>query len=1086
MRVFFLLLCLASHVFAQRGLSPEMLRDEPKARLEWFYSQRRVENGLPAASLRFSAWQQVEALKKTRARSAGEGQWVNIGPRPTFTTSTNGGAPMTSGRIAALAMDPRDPKVIYAGAATGGVWKTTDGGENWVPLTDDQPSLATGAIALDPVNPDIVYVGTGEANFSGDSYYGVGLLKSTDGGKTWRHIPGPFAGPFALNFSGRGARIGAIAVHPRDTKIVIAAMSLAGAVLPVTGLYRSTDAGETWTQVLSGVPGTDIVIDPSNPNTMYAGAGRSGEATAGVYKSTDAGVTWTRLTGGLPVGAETGRVALALAPSAPSVIYAGIAASNGSALRGLYRTTDAGGTWLALPAPAYCSPQCIYNNSLTVHPRNPNVIVAGGVSIFRSLNGGGAWQNIDAGADGRWTHVDHHAGVFSPDGSIYYDGNDGGIHSTSGMAAAARPNWNNHNRTLAITQFYPGFAMHPDNPNIMVSGTQDNGAQSYDGKQWREIVGCDGGWGAIDPLWSETFFTSCQGISPLKFTPQGNFRDLLPAQHGIVTSDRSAFIAPYVMDPTKPERLYFGTNRVYQTSDGAGVWTAISKDLTNNVSTLSVVSVSPADPRVVWAGSNNGQVHVTANALEAGAVEWTLRREDLPVRAVTQIKPDPSDPRRAVLTFSGFSGAAGTVAGHVFETVDLGEHWRDITSNLPNMPVNDVEIDPDLADTLYVANDIGVFVSRDNGAHWEPLGSGLPNTVHFGLKLHRASRILRTATHGRGMWDLALPLVSGSTGGPRISSVTPRSARKLTAVTVSVKGERFQGDSVIRWNGSSVATRFVSPNELQADLSAAEVGDAGRGSVAVFTPAAGGGASNLVALTVGDGPVLSGFANAATPGDRGKPVAGGLVTLFGENLTPMLVQAQTPPLPYTLGGVTVEVNGSPVPVVSVSPNAVTFRLSQAYTSYRGAQVRTTYLERNSDAVEVPFAVEAPGLFSVDGSGAGQGSIRSVDDGVLLAASGRPARRGEIVEILGTGFGDTTLGVAEASASPSATLAITAIPVVTIGGVEAQVLSSHLAPGLVGIHAAVARVPQGAPSGEAVPVRLVMNSVESNVVTMAIE
>ncbi|MBL8221358.1 MAG: hypothetical protein JNL62_19145 [Bryobacterales bacterium] len=1083
---------VACSLAAQPVLPPEATRDEPMGRMEWFYGQRRPVNGVPAAAMRYNAWQQLETQKKVRARSAGEGQWINIGPMPTITTSQSGGTPMTSGRVSALVMDPRNPRVLYAGAATGGVWKTTDGGDNWTPLTDDQPSLAIGCITLDPVNPDIVYAGTGEANFSADSYYGAGLLKSTDAGKTWRNIPGPFAGPFGATFSTRGARIAAIAVHPRDTRILVAAVNLSSAVNNAAGLYRSTDAGETWTQVLNALPATDVVIDRVNPNNLYAGLGRFGEPTAGVYKSTDAGLTWTRLAAGLPPAAETGRIALAIAPSAPNVLYAGIhdpRAQANSGLRGLYRTTDSGATWTALPAPNYCGPQCWYNNVLTVHPTNPNVIVAGGVQIFRSLNGGAAWQNIAVGPNGRWTHVDHHAGVFSPDGSIFYDGNDGGVHSARGMSGAIPPNWDNHNRTLSITQFYPGFAMHPDTPDIMVAGTQDNGAQSYNTGVWRELVSCDGGWGAIDPLWTETVYTSCQNFFPVKFIPQGSFRSFLSVTHGMIRTDRVAFIPPYVMDPGNPQRLYFGSSRVYQSSDGAGVWSAISNDLTNNTGTLSTISVSPADGRIVWAGANNGQVHVTANAHETASVQWAARREGLPVRGVTQIKPDPANPQRAIVTFSGFTGAPNTVSGHVFETLDLGETWRDITADLPNMPVNDVEIDPDLPETLYAATDIGVFVSRDNGGHWEPLGSGLPNTVYFAVKLHRKARILRAATHGRGMWDLAVPLASAQGQGPRISSLSPAAARKGQPVTLAVKGDGFRGDSAIRWNGAPISTQFISPQELRADLTGAEIGETGRNSVAVFTPAAGAGVSNQVAFVVGDAPAIAanGYSNAAVPAEKGKPVAArGLVTLHGENFTPVAVDAQTPPLPYTLGGVTVEVNGIPMPLVSVSPNQVTFQLSPLWAQFRDGLVRVTYLDRTSEAVPVRFASEAPGLFSVNNSGSGQGIIRSTEDGVLASASGRAAKKGDVIEILGTGFGPVSIGVGEGAPAPAATLAITALPLVTIGGVDSPVLSSHLVPAMVGIYAAVVVVPDTAPSGNAVPVRLSIGGVVSNLVTMAVE
>ena len=269
------------------------------------------------------------------------------------------------------------------------MWKTTDGGANWTPLTDDQPSLATGSIALAPSSPDIVYVGTGEQNNSGDSYYGAGILKSTDGGSTWTQLANPFVGPFSTSrVNGGGARIGAIAVHPSNPNVVLAAIDKTPA--STAGIYRSADGGATWTQVLPGAVGTDVVFNPADGSIVYAALGSAGGSTLnGVYKSVDTGATWTPAAGAAPAAlpaTNVGRISLAMAPSSPDTIFAGIQNSASSALLGLYKTTDGGQSWNRLiTAPDYCNPQCSYNNVIRVDPANPNVVVAVGLPPYRSM-----------------------------------------------------------------------------------------------------------------------------------------------------------------------------------------------------------------------------------------------------------------------------------------------------------------------------------------------------------------------------------------------------------------------------------------------------------------------------------------------------------------------------------------------------------------------------------------------------------------------------------------------------------------------------------------------------------------------------
>ncbi len=425
--------CIVS--FAQER--DKELDDKEAARDDWFYSQREYPVGQIPAGARLKGIADIHNIQRTvRARrqtasatgnslsaslaaTLDAANWTSIGPRPTDGGSTY----VTAGRVNAVAVDPRDNNTVYIGAAEGGVWKTTDGGVSWTPLTDNQASLASGAIAIDPTHPDTVYVGTGEENFAQDSYYGAGILKSTDAGTTWTNIVGPFL----------RATIGALAISPKGSNVLLCSSNL--------GIYRSSDGAATWTSVLAGT-GTSVLFDPSNGDIAYAALGNiHGNAINGVYRSTDGGQTWTLLTGSganaLPT-ANVGRIEIAIAPSTPTTLYVGIQESPPSTagnLLGIYKTTDSGATWNNLNAPDICASvaQCWYDMTIRVHPTNPDLVfAAGSLSIMRTMDGGVTWNQLSyIGPNQVQIHVDEHYLAFTPDGSKLYIGNDGGMYSTT-------------------------------------------------------------------------------------------------------------------------------------------------------------------------------------------------------------------------------------------------------------------------------------------------------------------------------------------------------------------------------------------------------------------------------------------------------------------------------------------------------------------------------------------------------------------------------------------------------------------------------------------------------------------------------
>src|SRR5690606_2744043 len=392
----------------------------------------------------------------------------------------------STGRLTAIAVHPSDPNVIYIGGAQGGVWKTTNGGANWTPLTDHECSLAMGWIVLDPVDPDIVYAATGEQHFSSDSYYGCGVLRSTDGGATWTQL-GAEVFDVATTTSG-GVRIARIVLDPRT------AGSTANATLHVAaenGVWKSTDGGVSWTRTLAAgttgpAPATDLVMHPSDPDVLYAALGRvAGDAANGVYRSTDAGATWMKLDNGFP-SADVGRINLAIAPSQPSILYASIQnafeqprAGDDGTLLGIYKSTDGGASWALASSTPSCNTQCWYDMALAVHPHSPDTVLFGGVPLYRSTDGGRTFQTVGTGAGGS-VHVDQHVIVYDPsDPRTVYVGNDGGIYRSREGGAAGT--WESLNSDIAITQFYAGIGLHPTDPDIVLGGTQDNGTLRYAG-----------------------------------------------------------------------------------------------------------------------------------------------------------------------------------------------------------------------------------------------------------------------------------------------------------------------------------------------------------------------------------------------------------------------------------------------------------------------------------------------------------------------------------------------------------------------------------------------------------------------------
>ncbi len=882
--------------------------DNPTARAEWFYRQRAFPLKEIPPGVRLRAFEQYRellqrgpgflfsaassaALARESFATAIPGLWLPIGPQP---SSSSDFPPFTSGRIGGLAVDPRDQNVIYVGGAQGGVWKSTDGGQTWTALTDDQPSLAIGSIALAPSNPDVIYVGTGEQTFSSSSYYGAGILKSTDAGATWQHLPGPFVGPFTPGRLSGGAFIGSLAVHPTDPDIVLAGVFQPGSSAN-SGILRSNDGGVTWSVRLSGAPGTEVVFASPDGQLAFAALGSPNSSSSnGVYRSTDGGVSWTRISvTGFPTS-NVGRIEIAVARSNPDILYAGIqdsSSSNFGALLGFFKTTNArnpdpaGVSWTRLTTtPDYCRPQCWYDHVVRVHPTNPNIVFAGGAAQFdssnrptfpvRTLDGGNTWEGVGrSGSGGPLIHVDTHAIEFANPPTKLYVGNDGGVWSTTNIESPTNSlNWTNLNgqagnqaNSLGLVQFYPGGSIHPSTPDIAFGGSQDNSTQRYTGGAVWDIVTCgDGAWTAFDPQVPSTVYSNCQRIDVRRSFRNGLRGTFSSADDGINPSDRVAFIPPFIHDPTISGRLYFGTFRVWRSDSHGDVWQAISPDLTGGNGTLSTISVAPSDSDVILTGSSTGLVFRSAD----GGTTWTpCTTADLPPRFVAQVVAHPLDPTIIFATYSGFSGFADN-RGHVFRAVGCGTIWTDISGDLPNIPVNDIVIDTDAdptGNTIYIATDLGVLGTTNGGITWSPLAPGLPNVAVLALKLHRNSRILRAWTHGRSAWDLKL---DNFTPSFNIHTLEPATANAGSGpLTLRVRGNGFAPDARVVFDGTELPPpTTATSDELQTSIPASLLGTARAASVTVRQNG-GSTVSNALTFTVltSSSPTISSISPTTAP-----------------------------------------------------------------------------------------------------------------------------------------------------------------------------------------------------------------------------
>ncbi len=777
------------------------------------------------------AWQDHQTLVATSPLAGLK--WRSVGPV------------VQGGRLVDLEVVPGQPYAFYAAYASGGLWKTTNNGHSFEPLFDSQPSIIMGDIAVDPNHPETVWVGTGENNSSRSSYGGMGVYRSDNGGESWRYMG-----------LGDTDRIGRILIDPQDSdRIYVAALGKLYTPGGQRGIFRSIDGGQSWQQVFEGDDWTgviDLVFRPGDPTTLYAAAWdrkrrpwdfTEGGVGSGIYKSTDGGDTWSKLAGGLPSGDWVGRIGLAVSASSPDTLYASIDNQqqlpedqwdlgdrpvNAKRLRNMtkeqflkqdkneierfvrgsdfdvsidadkliewirtdkvsiqdivdelgdananlfntdivglqvWRSDDAGVSWRLThdgPLDAVVYSYGYYFGEVRVSPKNVDQVYVLGVPVVKSDDGGKTWSSIQ----GRGVHGDHQSMWINPEHPDHLlIGNDGG----ADMSYDGGQTWVKID-AQPLGQFYT-VNVDMAEPYNVYGGLQDNGTiRCASNNRWKTGANCkringgDGMYVAVDPRDNKTTYSGSQFGYYARLGGSNGRVEVRPRRAFGTPALRYNWNTPVILSPHNADVVYFGTNRLYRSMDQGQTWAAISGDLSRSkkrgdvpYGTLTTLSESKHHFGLIWAGTDDGQVWVT----DSGGVRWEDVADRLPKnRWVSRVEASSHDRNRAYVTLNGYRD--DDIHAYVYRTDDMGKHFKDIGKGLPAEAVNVIREDPLMEDILYVGTDRGVYVSTDRGESWSALQGGLPNVPVHDLVVHPRERELVAGTHGRSIWIVdVLPL----------------------------------------------------------------------------------------------------------------------------------------------------------------------------------------------------------------------------------------------------------------------------------------------------------------------------------------
>src|SRR5690349_3824969 len=680
--------------------------------------------------------------------------------------------PSRGGRVTTVTGVPSQPKTFYMGVASGGLFRTTDSGATWTPITDGKVPLgSTGCVAVADSDPNVIYLGTGSDGVRSNVSTGRGMYKSTDGGETWK-----FLGLY------NAGQIGAVRIHPTNPNIVW--VSATGDVFKANsdrGVFKTTDGGVTWRKVLfisDTVGAMDVELQPGNPGIVYAWMSRlerkpwtiiSGSREGGFYKSTDGGEHFTQITNGLP-HELIGKANLAVTNAFPDRIYALVEAKPGG---DLYRSDDEGRTWSLINSRPSLIQRPFYYTTLGADPSNADVVYAGAEGFFKSTDGGKTFTPF------RTPHGDNHDIWINPkDSQIMIQSNDGGANvSTDGgrtwSTQMNQPTAEIYGVWLDDQFPYKIYGAQQDNTTLIISSQ----AEPYNLSDWRPGPGCETGPIMPHPLNPDIVYGSCKGqygVMNLKTGQEKNYWIGAQSLYGNPASDliyRMQRVSPMATSPHDPEVLYYGSQYLHRTRDKGVTWEKISPDLTAHpaccqgasgepitrdvtgeefYSTLYAITESPLEKGVIWTGSNDGLVYITRN----NGKTWTnvTPKELIAGGRVQFIEASPH--RKSSAYVAVYRWLLGDYEPYIYRTDDYGQSWTRLTDGKNGIPIDwptrVVREDPDREGLLYAGTEFGMFISFDNGAHWQPFQLNLPNVPISDIKVHHKDLIV--STQGRAFW----------------------------------------------------------------------------------------------------------------------------------------------------------------------------------------------------------------------------------------------------------------------------------------------------------------------------------------------
>jgi PKD repeat protein len=687
-------------------------------RYEWFAAQRVYPSGDRKLASRSKAYQEFQQYLNTMGPMplSMPGTWTPLGPSG---APSNGGA----GRINFVRFDPVNTSIVYVGSPAGGLWKSINGGTSWTTTTDALSVIGCSDLAIDPTNSNILYLATGDRDAA--DTYSIGILKSTDGGVTWNTT--------GLTWTvNQGRTISKLLIHPTNPSILIAGTS--------NGIYRSTNGGANWTQVATAGGIMDLEYKPGDPNTVYASSTR-------FYKSVDGGVTFTQVTTGLPANTSVNRLAIAVSAANPAYVYILAGSQSNSGYYGVYRSTDSGATFTTRSTTpnvlgwqsngSDTGGQSWYDLAIAASPTNADVVVVGGVNIWRSTNGGTNWT-----INGHWTgtgapyvHADVHDLIFLPgNGTTYWAGCDGGVFRTTNSGTG----WSDMSANLQIAQMYR-LGMSTSNAGLVLSGHQDNGTNRMNGTTWAQVIGGDGMECFIDRTNNNVMYGELYNGDFYRSTNGGaNWSNIVSGLTG-----NANWVTPWCQDPVTANTIYAGYSQVFKSTNQGTAWTQLGT--ITGTGTIIALDVAPSNTQVIYA-ARQGSIFKTTN----GGTNWTNITGTLPVASavITYIEIDPTDANNVWVTFSGYSSG-----NKVFVTTNGGTSWTNFSTGLPNLPVNCIVYQNGTQDGVYVGTDVGVYYRDNTYASWQPYFTGLPNVIVKELEIYYATGKLRAATFGRGMWE---------------------------------------------------------------------------------------------------------------------------------------------------------------------------------------------------------------------------------------------------------------------------------------------------------------------------------------------